>query len=92
MNGGRVSFCVSEMGRLLPAVYARNFSVEYSGVVVSGAIEIVADEAEAHRALQLLLDKYAPHLQSGTHYREITSEELAGTAVYRVRIGRLRVA
>jgi nitroimidazol reductase NimA-like FMN-containing flavoprotein (pyridoxamine 5'-phosphate oxidase superfamily) len=84
----RVCFGVYDMGRLLPAVYAKNFSVEYSGVVVYGKVEIVTDEAEAIRALQLLMEKYAPHLQPGTHYRPIQSYEAEQTTVYRIRIER----
>jgi uncharacterized protein len=82
----RVCFNVSEMGRLLPADVALEFSVEYSGVVVFGRATILADEAEQRRALQLLLDKYFPHLAPGRDYRPITSEELARTAVYRIQI------
>lgn len=84
----RVCFCVYEMGRLLPAMYARNFSVEYSGVVVFGHVGIVTDEAEASASLQLLLSKYAPHLKPGEHYRPITSNEIAQTTVYRIKIDR----
>lgn len=82
----RACFSVSEMGRLLPAETALEFSVEYAGVVVYGSASIIADEAEAARALQLLLDKYAPHLKPGVHYRPTTPEELARTSVYRIRI------
>lgn len=84
----RVCFCVYEMGRLLPAMYARNFSVEYTGVVVFGRVEIVTDELQAARALQLLLGKYAPHLKPGEHYRPITSNEISQTTVYRIQIER----
>ena len=69
------------MGRLLPAPYARNFSTEYAGVVVFGSAEIIDDESDARHALQLLMDKYAPHLTPDVHYRPITSEEIAGTAI-----------
>ena len=88
LQENRVSFCVSEMGRLLPAVYALEFSVEYAGVVVFGAAEVVTDDAEAARALQLLLDKYAPHLKPDVHYRPSTPAEIARTTVYRLRIER----
>jgi len=84
----RVCFGVSEMGRLLPAKTALNFSVEYAGVVVFGWAAVVADEDEARRALQRLLDKYAPHLHPGRDYQPITAEELARTSVYRVHIER----
>jgi nitroimidazol reductase NimA-like FMN-containing flavoprotein (pyridoxamine 5'-phosphate oxidase superfamily) len=82
----RVCFGVSEMGRLLPAPTALHFSVEYAGVVVFGRARVIDDEAEAARALQKLLDKYAPHLRPGRDYRPIQPEELAVTAVYRVAI------
>jgi nitroimidazol reductase NimA-like FMN-containing flavoprotein (pyridoxamine 5'-phosphate oxidase superfamily) len=82
----RVCFGVAEMGRLLPAPTALHFSVEYAGVVVFGRARIVADETEAGRALQQLLDKYAPHLRPGRDYRAIQPEELAATSVYRIEI------
>lgn len=81
-----VCFTVSAMGRLLPAHTALEFSVEYAGIVVFGSARIVSDEDEASWALQLLLDKYFPHLKAGRDYRRITSDELARTSVYRVRI------
>lgn len=83
---GRVCFSVGEMGRLLPADTAMHFSVEYAGVVVFGRARIVDDDAEAERALQQLLDKYAPHLRPGRDYRPIQPEELAVTSVFRIDI------
>ena len=82
----RVCFSVSEMGRLLPADTALEFSVEYAGVVVFGRAAIVEDQQQARHALQLLLDKYFAHLRPDRDYRPITPEELARTAVYRISI------
>lgn len=82
----RVCFTASEMGRLLPASTALEFSVEYAGVVIFGRGAIVADKIEAHHGLQLLLDKYFPHLCPGQDYRAITDEELERTTVYRISI------
>ena len=82
----KACFTVMEMGRLLPADVALEFSVEYSSVVVFGTISIIEDEAEGARALQLLLDKYFPHLQPDQDYRAITAEELSRTSVYRLSI------
>ena len=84
--GERVCFSVSAMGRLLPAEVALEFSVEYKGVTVFGAATIIKDETEARRALQLLLDKYFPHLSPGQDYRPIIPEELNRTTVYRIDI------
>jgi uncharacterized protein len=82
----KICFNISEMGRLLPAEEALEFSVEYSSVIVFGAARIVSDETEAEYGLQLLLNKYFPHLQPGQHYRPITLDELKRTAVYRIDI------
>lgn len=82
----RVCFTVSEMGRLLPADTALEFSVEYSSVVVFGRAEIVDEYAEATTALQMLLDKYFGHLEAGRDYRPPVHEELRRTTVIRVNI------
>lgn len=82
----RVCFSVSDIGRLLPADEALEFSVEYAGVTVFGRGTVVEGNDEARHGLQLLLDKYAPHLRPGVHYRPIADEELARTAVYKISI------
>lgn len=82
----KVAFGVAGMGRLLPAPEALEFSVEYAGVTVFGTGRVVEGPDEARHALQILLDKYAPHLRPGRDYRPTTDEELARTAVYRIDI------
>lgn len=82
----RAAFSVMEMGRLLPADEALEFSVEYAGVTLFGAVRVIEDEAEATRALQMLLDKYSPHLRPGQDYRPPVAEELARTTVMRLDI------
>lgn len=84
--GEKVAFSAVAMGRLLPAPEALEFSVEYAGVVVFGRGCVVEDREEARTALQLLLDKYAPHLRPGVDYRPTTNDELRRTAVYRIDI------
>jgi hypothetical protein len=82
----RVCFSIMTMGRLLPAPEALEFSVEYAGVTIFGAATLVEDATEAHTALQMLLDKYAPHLQAGQDYRPPIAEEIKRTAVFRIMI------
>ena len=84
--GEKVAFSAVAMGRLLPAPEALEFSVEYAGVVAFGVGRIVEDREEARTALQMLLDKYAPHLRPGVDYRPTTDDELRRTAVYRIDI------
>lgn len=84
--GARAAFGAVAMGRLLPAPEALEFSVEYASVVAFGTGSVVGDPDEARTALQMLLDKYAPHLRPGRDYRATTDEELARTAVYRIDV------
>jgi nitroimidazol reductase NimA-like FMN-containing flavoprotein (pyridoxamine 5'-phosphate oxidase superfamily) len=46
----RVSFCVAEMGRLLPGETAMEVGVEYGSVVVFGTIELINDMEQAKEA------------------------------------------
>ena len=82
----RVCFTATEMGRLLPASEALEFSVEYASVVAFGHGAIVTECEEARLWLQLLLDKYAPHLRPGVDYRPPVDEEIRRTTVYRMQI------
>ncbi len=82
----KVAFSTVAMGRLLPAPEALEFSVEYAGVVAFGTGRVVTDQVEAREALQMLLDKYAPHLRPGVDYRATTDDELKRTAVYRIDV------
>ena len=82
----KVAFGAVAMGRLLPAPEALEFSVEYAGVIAFGTGRVVEDPVEAKAALQMLLDKYAPHLRPGEDYRPTTDDELRRTAVYRIDV------
>jgi uncharacterized protein len=85
-RSGPATFSAAVMGRLLPASEALEFSVEYAGVVVYGTAHPVDDDVEKRRILQLILDKYAPHLEPGRDYRPIVPEELRRTAVHRLDV------
>ncbi|MDM8532907.1 pyridoxamine 5'-phosphate oxidase family protein [Anaerolineales bacterium HSG25] len=82
----QVCFSVSSMGRLLPAEEALHFSVEYAGVTIFGSARIITEQEEATHGLQLLLDKYFPHLEAGQDYHPPVVEELKRTAVFRIDI------
>ena len=82
----RVCFSVSRMGRLIPADEAVEVGVEFAGVMVFGRVSMVEDEAEAGRALQLLMDKYFPQLKPGVDYRPVEPQDLKITAVLRIDI------
>jgi nitroimidazol reductase NimA-like FMN-containing flavoprotein (pyridoxamine 5'-phosphate oxidase superfamily) len=82
----RVCFTVSEMGRLLPADEACEFSVEYASVVVFGHAQILAEKDDMIYGLQLLIDKYFPDHHPGVHYPTLDSKQVSGTAVYKITI------
>ena len=82
----QVCLNVSEMGRLLPAKRALNFSVEYSGVVIFGRASLVEEADEAKHGLQLILDKHFPHLRPDQDYEPVSDVDLKITAVIRIDI------
>lgn len=82
----KVSFCVSRMGRLLPASTAREFSVEYESVIIFGRGSIMTGLELARTKMQLLMDKYFGHLKPGADYRPITDKEIAEISVFQLAI------
>lgn len=82
----KVCFSIMEMGRLLPADEALEFSVEYAGVTIFGTMTVVDDRETAKNLLQLLMDKYAPHLKAGEDYRPPVDVEMPRTSVFRIAI------
>jgi nitroimidazol reductase NimA-like FMN-containing flavoprotein (pyridoxamine 5'-phosphate oxidase superfamily) len=82
----RVCFSVAQMGDLLPAEVALEFSNEYAGVCVFGRARVVDNESEALYGLQGLLDKYFSDLRPGEDYRPITKDEIKRTTVYAIEV------
>jgi len=82
----QVCFSVAEMGRLLAADTAIEFSTEYASVIVFGDARVVKSDEEKRFGLQGLLNKYFPDLHPGEDYRPITADELDQTAVYAIEI------
>lgn len=85
----KVCLSVGEMGRLLPAEVALEFSVEYKSVIVFGQVDVIVDEEKAKNFLQKLMNKYFPNHIPGKDYREIFPEEIKRTAVYKISIEHL---
>ena len=55
-------------------------------MTVYGNMRIISEEAEATKALQLMLDKYAPHVVAGRDYRPPVPDELRRTSVFHIEI------
>jgi nitroimidazol reductase NimA-like FMN-containing flavoprotein (pyridoxamine 5'-phosphate oxidase superfamily) len=85
-NNPKVCLEVSELGRLLPANVALEFSLQYRSVVVFGTVRLVSDPQEARRVLYGLIKKYFPLMTPGQEFREITDKELRATSVYALQI------
>jgi hypothetical protein len=81
----RVCYTVVEMGRMYSGRRVDDFGVEYRSVVIFGRASLVAEE-EAERALRMLLEKYAPHLQYGVDYSPFEADCPRKAAVYRIDI------
>lgn len=82
----KVSFNVSEMGRLTPAEISSDFGVEYKSVTVFGLAELVEDEKEIVDTLLGLMVKYFPDHVPGEDYPMPQPEELKRSAVYKINI------
>lgn len=78
----------AQMGRLLPAESGKEMSVEYESVTVFGTGSVMTDLELGRQKMQLLIDKYFPHLKSGEHYRPTTDAEIAEIAVIKIAIDR----
>ena len=81
-----VCFGIAEMGDLIPADTALEFSTEYASVIIFGRAYIVSDKKQARHGLNGLLTKYFPDLKPGEDYRGITREELERTSVFVIEI------
>jgi len=86
LKAPRVCFSASRAGRLLPAQRATNLGTEFSGMVAFGRLRVVDGHPEAKQGLQLLCDKYFPHLEPDVDYETTTDTDLKVTAVLRIDI------
>jgi nitroimidazol reductase NimA-like FMN-containing flavoprotein (pyridoxamine 5'-phosphate oxidase superfamily) len=86
LHNPRICYTVVEMGRMYAGEKACEFGVEYRSVVIFGTAEIVDDGKEACKALQMLVEKYAPHLKPGVDYKPVTPDCAHSAAVYKVKI------
>ena len=79
-------FHIMQMGRLLPASRALEFSTEYAGVMAFGTLSVIDDIEHAKLALQAIMDNYAPHLKSEQDYETPTLDDLKRTSAYQFKI------
>lgn len=82
----RVCFEVSELGKMLPANIALEFSLQFRSVVVFGSARLVTEPQEARRVLYGLIHKYFPAMTAGKEFRGITDKELRRTSIYAIQI------
>jgi len=88
-TGVPACFHIMQMGRMLPAERALEFSVEYAGVMAFGTLSVIEDVEHAKLALQAIMDKYAPHLKPEQDYEAATLDDLKRTSVYQFKIDAL---
>ena len=85
-NNPRVCIEISELGKMLPANVALEFSLQFRSVTVFGTARLVTAPEEARRVLYGLIHKYFPSMTAGKEFREITDKELKRTSVYAIQI------
>jgi hypothetical protein len=85
-SNSRVCFEASELGNMLPANVALEFSLQFRSVVVFGSARLITEPSEARRVLYGLIHKYFLAMTAGKEFREITDKELKRTSVYAIQI------
>jgi hypothetical protein len=82
----KICFSVFEMGRMLPARKAVEFSTEYSSVVVFGRAEIVESTIEATEVLTRYFKKYSPQFRLGVDVQAFDADDVRRATVYKISI------
>ena len=82
----RVCVEISELGKMLPANVAMEFSLQYRSVMVFGTATIIEDPEEKRTFLHQVIGKYFGDMRIGVDYRPATDQELKRTSVYEIRI------
>ena len=85
-NNPRVCFEASELGKMLPANVALEFSLQFRSVIVFGSARLISEPGDARRVLYGLIRKYFPEMTAGKEFREIADKELKRTSVYAIQI------
>ena len=85
-SNSRVCFEASELGKMLPANVALEFSLQFRSVIVFGRARLISDPEEARRVMYGLIHKYFPEMTAGREFREITDKELKRTSIYAIQI------
>src|SRR5689334_210028 len=85
-SNSRVCFEANELGKMLPANVALEFSLQFRSVIVFGNARLVSDSVEARRVMYGLIHKYFPEMTAGREFREITDKELKRTSIYAIQI------
>ena len=85
-RGQQVCVEMTLLDGLVLARSAFHHSLNYRSVVVLGEAEIIADEAERERALEVFMERLAPGRQE--RLRPTTAQELKQTAVMRISLER----
>jgi nitroimidazol reductase NimA-like FMN-containing flavoprotein (pyridoxamine 5'-phosphate oxidase superfamily) len=74
--------CFSIVGNTM--LIPEKFSTKYESLIFNGKVEIVSDEAEKMRGLQLLVKKYSFNFQEGGH--KYAKSAMAKTGVLKLKV------
>ena len=81
----RVCLAVTTRPEFLPAADPCDENFRYESVLVFGEVELVADDAERHRALRLIVQKY----DAALIHAPFRAGTLQGTSVWALRVAAL---
>jgi uncharacterized protein len=82
----KVCFNTSSFGRFLPHQEAVHFNIEYDSVTVFGTAEAIFDYDTVEFYLEMLMEKYAHHMQAGIDYSPSQPDDIKKTAIVKISI------
>jgi len=85
IDGKKASISVYKYGKLYTAKRAVDFGCEYQSAIVYGTVEIVKDEEQRLRAMDLFFQKFFSGIPKGS-YDDFTSQDAKPIHVAKIRI------
>ena len=70
-NNSKVCFETNELGKMLPANVALEFSLQFRSVIVFGTARLISNPEEARRVMYGLIHKYFPEMIAGKESDEV---------------------
>lgn len=84
-TGKKACISIYKYGKLYTAEHAVDFGCEYQSAILYGTIEVISNEEERLRAMDIFFQKFFAHIPTNT-YENFTSRDAKTIEVARIKI------